>query len=142
MKLAISAEQIKSVEEDLIMSEDRSKIMDDLVRRDEERLRKGSEKVNVLVGRVERERDAVMSAMKDLEEANRKAQSTTDPLYKIASFRDQPLPKQAALTASLLFAARTASAIISDVVGGGGNDGIAIAVQAGIAIAAAVVYFL
>jgi hypothetical protein len=142
VKLALEAENIKNMDSEAIFAENRSKIIEDLVKRDEERLRDGEKKVGVLVDRVKREEDSVREAIKVLTAASEKAQSTTDPLYKIASFRDQPPAKQAALTAALLFAARAGSAMVGDIVKGGGNDGVAIAAQAGLAFVAAVVYFL
>lgn len=142
IKLALEAENIKNMDSEAIFAENRSKIIEELVSRDEERLREGEKKVTVLVDRVKREEDSVREAIRALEEASEGTRSGSDPLYRVASFRDQPLGKQAALTAAVLFAARAGSAIIGDVVKGGGNDGLSIAAQAGLAFAAAVIYFI
>ena len=112
---------------------------------DEERLKKGEETVNILVDRVQKEKESVEVAMRELEAARDKAQegSGSGPLLKVASFRNQSVMKQAALTAGVLFSSRFAFGLADDIFSGKGvNDSFSLSLQALIALAGYIYYFV
>ncbi|GMI42595.1 hypothetical protein TeGR_g3305 [Tetraparma gracilis] len=119
-----------------------------MLEEDRRRLERGEAQVNSLLGKVEREKEAVSDAVRDLERLSEEASRMTsqDPAARLLGFRDAPIVKKAALVAALLFPLRAVSELaglaLAGGAGGGGGAFVAVLVQFGIGIAAGFYFFL
>ncbi len=143
-KIKEAGDELRRKNAEEIMGAGRDGELRRLIDEDEKRLKEGEEKVGILVNRVEKEKDAVAVAMKELEEAKRNLEGGEgDPLMRLADFRGQSIDKQIAFTAFLLFGARSLSALLGAAVSGGAGamPFAAVLVQATVALLAGVYFF-
>ena len=125
------------------INEEYLRLREEKYKEEEERIREGEEQVNKMMKKVTEEASEVEAAMKELEAAKAAVEDlSNDPLMKALNFRDAGIVKQGAFTLALLCTARA----LGDLVQIGGVDGnehiFLAAVQAAIAVASGLFYFL